>query len=89
MKLQIKYILDCASPWMQLGCLQEACEAYLVTHFEDSNLCTIHTKCVTIMPKDVNQESRGNINGKIGKNIDFLYIFNFNFLMFISIVYLV
>ena len=34
-------------------CLQEAAEVYLVTLFEDTNLCTIHAKCVTIMPKDV------------------------------------
>ena len=34
-------------------CLQEADEAYLVTLFEDTNLCAIHTKPVTIMPKDV------------------------------------
>ena len=34
-------------------CLQEAAEAYLVSLLEDANLCTIHTKRVTIMPKDV------------------------------------
>ena len=33
--------------------LQEASEAYLVRLFEDSNLCAIHTKRVTIMPKDI------------------------------------
>ncbi|XP_044938240.1 histone H3.3-like [Mustela putorius furo] len=32
--------------------LQEACEAYLVGLFEDTNLCAIHAKRVTIMPKD-------------------------------------
>ena len=32
--------------------LQEASEAYLVELFEDTNLCTIHAKHVTIMPKD-------------------------------------
>eukprot|EP00956_Cyclotella_meneghiniana_P041897 scaffold244043_cov23-Cyclotella_meneghiniana.AAC.1 len=39
--------------------LQEsaAAEAYLVGMFEDTNLCTIHTKRVTIMPKD-NQIAR-------------------------------
>jgi histone H3 len=33
--------------------LQEAAEAYLVTFFEDTNLCAIHAKRVTIMPKDM------------------------------------
>lgn len=33
--------------------LQEAAEAFLVGLFEDSNLCAIHAKRVTIMPKDI------------------------------------
>mmetsp|Transcript_103235 Transcript_103235/g.332527 ORF Transcript_103235/g.332527 Transcript_103235/m.332527 type:complete len:155 (+) Transcript_103235:129-593(+) len=33
--------------------LQEASEAYLVGLFEDTNLCAIHAKRVTIMPKDL------------------------------------
>ncbi|KAJ8628666.1 hypothetical protein MRB53_021989 [Persea americana] len=33
--------------------LQEAAEAYLVGLFEDTNLCAIHAKRVTIMPKDI------------------------------------
>ena len=33
--------------------LQEASEAYLVGLFEDTNLCAIHAKRVTIMPKDM------------------------------------
>jgi histone H3 len=33
--------------------LQEASEAYLVSLFEDTNLCAIHAKRVTIMPKDM------------------------------------
>ena len=32
---------------------QEAAEAYLVGIFEDTNLCTIHTKRVMIQPKDI------------------------------------
>ena len=36
-----------------LMALQEATEAYLVGLFEDSNLCAIHAKRVTIMPRDV------------------------------------
>lgn len=33
--------------------LQESAEAYLVKLFEDTNLCAIHAKRVTIMPKDI------------------------------------
>ena len=33
--------------------LQEASEAYLVGLFEDTNLCAIHAKCITIMAKDI------------------------------------
>ena len=32
---------------------QEAMEAYLVGLFEDTNLCAIHAKRVTIFPKDI------------------------------------
>ena len=34
-------------------CLQEAAEAFLVSLLEDANLCAIHAKRVTIMPKDI------------------------------------
>jgi histone H3 len=33
--------------------LQEASEAYLVGLFEDTNLCAMHAKRVTIMPADI------------------------------------
>ena len=33
--------------------LQEASEAYLIGIFEDASLCAIHSKCVMIMPKDI------------------------------------
>uniref|UniRef100_A0A1J3JAG6 Histone H3.2 n=1 Tax=Noccaea caerulescens TaxID=107243 RepID=A0A1J3JAG6_NOCCA len=36
-----------------IAALQEASEAYLVGLFEDTNLCAIHAKRVTIMSKDV------------------------------------
>ena len=42
--------------WFQLVvilCLQEAAEAYLVRLFDDANLCAIHARRVTIMPKDI------------------------------------
>ncbi|XP_039852773.1 histone H3.3-like [Panicum virgatum] len=38
--------------------LQEAAEAYLAGLFEDTNLCAIHAKRVTIMPKDVHLATR-------------------------------
>jgi photosystem II CP43 chlorophyll apoprotein len=43
--LNHRHLLSCA--------LQEASEAYLVGLFEDTNLCAIHAKRVTIMPKDI------------------------------------
>ena len=41
-----------------IAALQEASEAYLVGLFEDSNLCAIHAKRVTIMPKDIHLARR-------------------------------
>ena len=45
--------------------LQEASEAYLVGLFEDTNLCAIHAKRVTIMPKDIQLARR--IRGETNK----------------------
>ena len=36
-----------------IGALQESVEAYLVSLFEDTNLCAIHAKRVTIQKKDI------------------------------------
>ena len=36
-----------------IAAAQEGSEAYTVGLLEDSNLCAIHGKCVTIMPKDI------------------------------------
>ena len=33
--------------------LQEASESYLINLFTDANLCAIHSKRVTVMPKDL------------------------------------
>ena len=41
-----------------IAALQEATEAYMVSLFEDSNLCAIHGKRVTIMPKDMQLAKR-------------------------------
>ena len=45
--------------------LQEAAEAYLTILFEDTMLCAIHAKRVTIMPKDMQltQRIRGGTAG--------------------------
>jgi len=41
-----------------VAALQEAAESYLVGLFEDTNLCAIHAKRVTIMPKDMSLARR-------------------------------
>ncbi|KAM3863101.1 histone H3.3A-like [Diretmus argenteus] len=41
-----------------IGALQEASETYLVRLFEDTNMCAIHAKRVTIMPKDMQLAKR-------------------------------
>ena len=38
--------------------LQEATESYIVNLFQDTNLCAIHAKRVTIMPKDMQLAKR-------------------------------
>ena len=40
------------TPAMMMA-LQEAAEAYLMQLLEDSNLCAIHAKHITIQPKDM------------------------------------
>jgi len=49
-----------------LSALQEATEAYLIGLFEDTNLCTLHAKRVTIMPKDIQLAQR--IRGQSSSN---------------------
>jgi histone H3 len=38
--------------------LQEATEAYLVGLMEDSQLCAVHAKRITVMPKDMHLAKR-------------------------------
>ncbi|CAO2161450.1 unnamed protein product [Urochloa humidicola] len=47
-----------------VAALQKAAEAYLVGLFEETNLCAIHAKRVTIMPKDIQLARR--IRGREG-----------------------
>ncbi|KLU84280.1 histone H3-like centromeric protein cse-4 [Magnaporthiopsis poae ATCC 64411] len=49
---------------MAILALQEAAEAFLVHLFEDTNLCAIHAKRVTIMQKDIQLARR--IRGQWG-----------------------
>ena len=43
--------------------LEEAAEVYLISLFEDGNLCAIHAQHVTLMPKDLQLARR--IRGEI------------------------
>lgn len=47
-----------------LDVIREAAEAYLVGTFEDANLCCIHAKRVTVLPRDMTltRRLRGEIN---------------------------
>ena len=47
------YMFDVCFQAAAFSALQEASEAYLVGLLEDSNLCAIHSGCVTIMPRDI------------------------------------
>ena len=54
----VREIAQAHNPYIRLQsgailALQESAEAYLVGLLEDSNLCAIHAKRVTIMPKDM------------------------------------
>jgi histone H3 len=41
-----------------VSAIQEATESYLVGMFEDTNLCAVHAKRVTIMPRDMDLTRR-------------------------------
>ena len=51
------YVVSCCYSVL-LPFEQEAAEFYLVALFEDTNLCAIHAKRVTIMPKDMHLARR-------------------------------
>jgi histone H3 len=52
-KVALEHRTDLQFQSMAILALQEASKAYLVGFYEDTNLCAIHAKCVTIMPKDM------------------------------------
>jgi histone H3 len=43
---------------VSIAALQEAAEAYLIGLLEDTNLCAIHAKRVTVFPKDLQLAKR-------------------------------
>merc|ERR1719181_1048051 len=51
--IALEFKTDCKFQSQAILALQEAAEAFLVGLFEDTNLCAIHAKRVTIMPKDI------------------------------------
>ena len=52
-EVAVKVSNNCRFQSTAVLALQEASEAFLVGLFEDTNLCTIHAKRVTIMPRDM------------------------------------
>merc|ERR1719316_2376778 len=52
-EIALEFKTDCKFQSQAILALQEAAEAFLVGLFEDTNLCAIHAKRVTIMPKDI------------------------------------
>ena len=52
-EIAMDFLKDIRFQSSALMALQECTEAYMVGLFEDSNLCAIHSKRVTLMPKDI------------------------------------
>ena len=50
--------------------LQTVVEAFLIGHFKDARLCTIHAKWVTVMPKDTHLALRICRDKVVGHNIE-------------------
>ena len=53
--IQANYLITFLVRWQSLAveAIRQAAEDYLVRLFEDANLCCIHAKRVTLMPKDM------------------------------------
>lgn len=73
-----------------LQALQEAAEAYLVYLFEDTNLCCIHARRVTIMPRDI-QLARRIRNERdhwslctLNTKINLLHLVDCQFIIYVS-----
>ena len=54
----VRELLQLKRSWMKIQAsavmaLHEAAEAYLICLMEDSHICAIHAKWITVMPKDM------------------------------------
>ena len=54
----MREVLQAERSWIKIQAsavmaLHKAAEVYLIHLMEDSHICTIHTKWITIMPKDM------------------------------------
>ncbi len=52
-EIAAKYKTDFQFQYSALGALQEECEAYMVSLFEDAQLCAVHMKHIMVMKKDI------------------------------------
>lgn len=52
-EIALDYASDLRFQAAAVAALQESAEAYLVGIFEDANLCALHSRRVTIQPKDI------------------------------------
>ncbi|XP_006639038.2 histone H3-like centromeric protein A [Lepisosteus oculatus] len=50
---QQMFVMDYKWQGIAIGALQEAAEAFLVRLFQDSYLCSLHAKRVTLFPRDI------------------------------------
>lgn len=57
-EIALDYAADLRFQGSALLALQHAAENYLVSVLEDANLCAIHSKRITIMPKDLHLARR-------------------------------
>lgn len=63
-EITLGYKTDMRYQVVALEALHEAAEAFLINLFEDANLCAIHARRVTIMPRDITLARR--IRGEPG-----------------------
>ncbi len=68
-EIAVDYKTDLRFQAAAVMALQESAEAFLVGLFEDTNLCAIHAKRVTIMPKDVQLARRIRSESKLYERV--------------------